>query len=497
MNKVALTVDPNVVSRHALGGLMVGGSTAALVNLLHAVNQARNERKAKMQSLQTDENTIVLTLPPKSAEITGKAVQPKVEAMKAGDYTVQRDKSQSRESGNGRYGPRLVMGEKSAEPTGWPTLTASGLAALGGGSVGAAIINKLYEVQRERRLKAELEAAQNEYMDLLGGKKVKGASIVEDMFWDDDGDEKQADSAFGMLNYPMAAIALMTILGSGATGYLTKQVLDQKLKDTQDQGKDIPKVKRIVFQTAPAQDPQKLASAEDGEAVLGSLMLMMDKVGGTERFVGDPEVKAAADKAGITKQALLDQTQNINQAWGMLLGQPELRKALYRVGVDYTSKGPGRFFKQVALSTPMGMRHADQKAMGWLQQLRQRGLSSKAHYGTLLSEEGRRPIHPMTNINAPMPKLAQDLSPLVTAGAGFLGTGVAKELLADKMTPEQLAQLIVSAQDDVKHQRLLKDTKVPDTIQIHAKDPNAAQFLGHNAAKIQAITRRLAAEGQV
>ena len=143
-------------------------------------------------------------------------------------------------------------------------------------------MDKLYEMQRERRLKRQLDAAQREYMTVLGGGSVKGASAVGEMF-SGDSEEKQADGeTFGMLNYPMAALALMTILGSGATGYLTKKVLDEKLEQAHDQSMDIPKVKRIVFQTAPASD--KAASADDCEAALGALMVTMDRIGGTERF---------------------------------------------------------------------------------------------------------------------------------------------------------------------------------------------------------------------
>lgn len=462
MKKIALDIDPNIVGRQAVGGALVGGSAAALVNLLHSVIQAQQERKKKLQGLQTDENTIVLTLPNKAAEIEARAVEPKLEQTKSGDYTVQRDKPQSREHANGRYGPKLVLGEKSAAPTGWPTLTAAALATLGGGAAGMALVNKLYEMQLERRLKAELQAAQNEYMDLLSGGQVKGASVIEDVFGGDT-QEKQADgSAFGMLNYPMAALALMTILGTGATGYLTKKVLDEKLKETEDQNLDVPKVKRIVFQSAPVADQAKMASAEEHEAVLASLMVMMDKVADAERFIGVPEVKAAMAKAGMTKQALFDQMSNVNQAWGMLLDKPDLRRALYRVGVDYTSKGPARFFKQVALSTPAGLRRADQLA--------------QTMFG----------------------KTAQDVAtPLVYMGASFFGTGAAKELLDKTLSPEELAKLIVAAQEDVKHQQILATAKEPDRVQVLAKDPAAAAFVKAHMKPITSVTRRLAAEGQL
>lgn len=463
MTKIALDIDPAIVGRQAVGGALVGGSTAALVNLLHSVLQAHQERKKRLRGLETDENTIVLTLPNKTAEIAAPAVAPKLEQTKSGDFMVQRDKAQSRETGSGRYGPKLVLGDKTAAATGWPTLTAAALAAIGGGTAGAAFVNKLYEVQRERRLKAELEAAQNEYMDLLRGGRVKGASVIEDMFGYD-ADEKQADgSAFGMLNYPMAALALMTILGTGATGYLTKKVLDEKLKETEDQNLDVPKVKRIVFQTEPVADPEKMASAEEHEAVLASLMLMMDKVAGAEQFLGVPEVKAAMAEAGMTKQALYDQASNINQVWGMLLDKPDLRRALYRVGLDYTSKGPARFFKQLALSTDMGLRRADK------------------HVQSMFST-----------------KAAQDVAtPLASMGASLFGAGAARELLDKSLTPQELARLIVAAQEDVKHQQLLARAKAPDQVQVIAKDPTAAAFVKAHKKPIASITRRLAAEGQL
>lgn len=490
MQKQALTVDPAIVGRYAAGGALAGGGTAALVNLVHMINAMRAEKKKRLTPTETDENTIVLTLPPKQADIIDKQVSsitgPKLTKTgpQSGEYALGRgpNPGQSRNSGSMKFGPKLCMGKSAAGTAGWPTLTASMLAALAGGAGGASLVNKLYEVQRERRLKADLEAAKQEYMDMLSGNAVKGASIIEDMF-DYADNEKQAGDTFGVLNYPMAAMAILTILGSGATGYLTKRILDEKLHDAQGRSMDVPKVKRIVFRSAPESDPTKVASDDDRHAVAAGLMVMLDKVGGTTRFVDMPAVKTALDNNKITAQDLIKEAGDWDVLFDHLKTAGDLRDRLYDTYVKYTEKNPVKsFFKRTALKFPAVRRYADKKLDSALSGLRNLIPSS-------LQDKMSQDL--ATTLDSDV------LSPLMRAGTTLFGGAAVGKMMDKSLTPQELAQLIVSAQEEAQQTKLLKDTKVPDTVQVGAQDPKAKTYLIKNQGKIQSIIKRLAAEGQI
>lgn len=472
MNKQALTIDPSVVGRHALGGALVGMSAASLIELAHSVALARREQKMRTQPTETDENTIVLTLP-KQAEISGKAVVPVVESSKSGEFTVNRGQPQSRETGSGKYGPKLVHDKTASGDTGWPTLTASILAALAGLGGGAALVNKVVEKQRQERMQGELDQAKQEYMDLLSGKAVKGAETVEQMFGGFEGDlEKEAGDTFGMLNYPLAAMAILSILGTGATGYLTKRVLDEQVAATNKATRDIPKVKRIVFRSEPEADASKQASAEDCESAAAGLLVMMDRVGGTERFVGAPQVKQAMAKSGMTKQALINATQDWDKLVSVLDQDPDLRKALTRLYIDQTSTNPfSRFFKRMATSLPFVQRRADQKLYDAVNGVRFQGAMPAG-----------------AELPAKTAAAAGAATSLMTAG--LVGSAISGE----RITKEELAQMIQEAQAE-NEANTPKPTK--DVVQVQAQDPGAQTYVAKHGTKIQALLKRLAAEGQI
>ena len=489
MEKKAITVDPMVTGRHLLGGAMVGGSAAALLNLVHMIREMQQTRKDKLKTPETDENTIVLTLPNKQAEITAnKPTKPtKVEGPSGMNLAIRGGPGmQSRSTDRGIFGPRLC---KAGDATsGWPTLTASALAALVGGGLGMTLVNRLYERQRERRLQTELNAAKQEYMDLLAGKSVKGASVIDDLFADFmvplsavDG-EKQADNTFGYLNYPMATLVLLTLLGTGGAGYLTKKILDEKMREAKERSLEIPKVKRIVFRSAPETDPNKMASADDVESVAGGLLVTMDRIGKTERFVGNESVKRALDESKMTKEALLSSSADWDTITSTLQQNPQLRKALYGAYVDYTSKGPfSRTMRRLMLSMPGAGRLADKRLYATIGGLRTMG--------------GQ----------AAVPKVAQAIPttggeailPFAHLGASIFGGAVGKELLNKDLTPDELAKLIVVAQERAAEQKRMQGMKEPGVVQIGAADPKAKQYLTKNQKQIEALVKRLAAEGQV
>jgi hypothetical protein len=335
------------------------------------------------------------------------------------------------------------------------------------------LANEIYKKHREKQLKRELEAAKQEYMDVLT-RQVKGASVIESLF-QVPANEKQAQDAFGTLSYPMAALALMTILGTGATGYLTKKVLDEKLRDTESQNTDIPKIKRIVFRTARPGEGQKLADAHEAcdmadlEAVAGALLVTMDKVAGDNRFT-DLVVKEA-ELAGLTPTELVKSAENVDTLIAQLQQNPGLRKSLYNVYNQYAGgKGlgadVGRFFKGLALKTPMGQSYADNKLYSALEGLRG---------GTKVSAA---PIAAML-------------------GGGVGGALLGADIMSDDSNPEEMAKLVAIEQKKLEEEEALKQQRVPGTIRVKASDKGAAQYLTDNKDKIMGLLQRMASEGQL
>lgn len=514
MNKTALEIDPSTIARYGAGGALVGGSAASLVNLVHHINMLRAERKRRQQPQDTDENTIVITLPKKAQAqgnvpgcddvmgIGGGGACTSVKDRQSpsqGDYILNGARQQSRAQGTGKFGPQLT--HKRAGQ-GWPTLTAAWLSALGGGVGGAAVANKLYQAYRERQLKAELEAAKQEYMEALSGGQVKASSFLDDLT----GQEKQGEG-FGTLNYPLAAVALMTVLGGGATGYITKRILDEKFKEVEDKSLDVPKVKRIVFRSAPETDPEKLASAEDIDCVKAGLMVMMDRVSGTTNFTS--QAKQACADAGTTPEALVKLAEDWDVLEGFLKSQPKLQNAVAGIANDYMTKNPVmRYANKLMLKTPMGQAHARKLLFKKLTEMRQ-GMASGAGKAMAYGRDFMSRVPTLGAGGLPLPTQplfkAGQADPAVALGTGLgtsmltaSGFGALKSMLADKgMSETDLANAIIAAQEDAKERKAMADTKVKDTVAVEAKDPAAAAYVSKNSKKLQGVIRRLALEGQL
>ena len=290
-------------------------------------------------------------------------------------------------------------------------------------------------------------------------------------------DEKQADSAFGLLNYPMAAMALLTILGTGGSAYLTKKVLDEKLHESQTNNLDVPKVRRIVLQSAP--DVTKQASEDEREAVAAGLVVMMDYVGGTNRFLGHPTVKSAMAQIGGNPFGLKE-TGN-HRDWDTIMGtlkdHPDLRKSLYSLFVDYTGKNKmSRGLQHLGLMLPGATQMADRRLYNTL---------SKVRYQ--VPPGGAKEVQMA-------PKTAQDVA---SVGTSILGSLMGKKITGTAEDPQVLAKAIVEAEKESDRTQKLQHTKVHDTVRVEAKDPKSQEYLEHNKARIQGLVRRLAQEGQI
>lgn len=332
-------------------------------------------------------------------------------------------------------------------------------------------------------------------MDALSGGQVKASSFLDELT----GQEKQGDG-FGTLNYPLAAVALLTVLGGGATGYVTKRILDEKFKEVEDKSLDVPKVKRIVFRSAPETDPEKLASAEDIDCVKAGLMVMMDRVSGTTNFTS--LAKQACADAGTSPEALVKLAEDWDVLEGFLKSNPRLQNAVAGIANDYMTKNPVmRYANKLMLKTPMGQAHARKLLFRKLTQMRQgmaSGVGRAVDYG--------RGFMARVPLPGPLPLFKSGQHTALADPAAAIGRTVLtatgfdalKSMLADKgMSETELAHAIIAAQEDANERKAMAAAKVKDTVTVEARDPAAAAYVSRNSKKLQGVIRRLALEGQL
>ena len=485
MDKTALlNIDPATVGRFATGGLLAGGGTAALVNLVHMVREMHQERAKRKRPNETDENTIVLTLPQKKAFVEASKGEPtkikRVLGSTMSEHPVTAGKQLRHHTGE--YGTKTAA-------TGWPTLTAGTLAALGTSAAGAALVDKLYEKRRERQLQLELDKAKQEYMDVLGGHKT--ASWVEYMFDIAEPTKQASDSSFGFLNYPLAAAALLSILGTGGAGYLTKKILDAKLQDTADKGMEGTKVKRIVLQSAPTTDASKMASSEDINEITGTLLAMMDGISGRDQYLNTPSIKSAAAIAGTTTPQVAELSLEQPATFRKLMdANPQLWKAMVAQSRhSILGRMPGA--KRLAANQMAA------KVQGFMDQHKTaQAASAGGGSGAASGNNGFvRKLRGRTKqqLAPSWTKAAQDMTVPPAAGLSLINAVMgAKEPGAGEIAKE-----VVDQQAAAAHRATLAGIKEPGTIQVEAADPKAKQYLNRNQQKIVKVVKQLAAQGQI
>lgn len=494
MNKQALlNVDPKTVGRYAMGGLLTGGSVAALLNLIHNARAQMKARQDLRDENKPDENTIVLTLPSKQGECNGTPGEPHKIKVHESSKTVTRflkdhTGKQARHY-DGEYGKKMAA-------HGWPTLTAASLAALGGGGIGAVIVDKLYQQQREKQLKRELEMAKQEYMSALTGSKT--AASIESLF-PDFSTEKTAsqDSSFGAISYPIAATAILAILGAGGTGYLTKKILDAKLQEAEEQGRDIPKIKRIVFQSSPSSDPSKHASAEDIEVIKAAFALIFDHVGGTRICLDDEQFKKAAAAAGITGEALmLKAASDADDVMAFLHQHPDLVNA---ASSRFLANKPVQQF--MARTTP-GRAYAVRRIGKMVEGLSdpQVKLAQTAGAGGFGGSVGgnaspiakKQKSRRRLRMGMPWQKVSQELPTQLAAKK------VLQSITGTPATdPNEIASAVADEQERRVKDKRMSEMREPGTVQIEARGQAAEKYLTANQKKIVNVVKRLAAEGQI
>ena len=350
-----MNIDMPVVARYGLGGLGLGAGTAAGLSLINMIKRLREERA---QEEDTDEGTIVLTLPKRASDYSEAGIgQPTVtpgQDNRPAEYEGEEgiieeggmvttsgkaDKvtTNSHELGTNNAGqmrqPSGQFGDKIYKTAAWPTLTAALLAGGAGTAVGYKLIDQIYQNRMMKKKEEELDLAKQEYLDML----TKASS------------DKEAGD-FNIWDYPAGLGALALILGSGGTAFLTKRVLDEHARSPE--GAEPTKIKRIVFRSEPAgmeaagddsveQQPTeelKAASAEgeeNKEIVKAALGVYLDVCGSKYDILKVAYVDEELTKCDLSAGDLYKMAgSSYNDLMATLQANPELRQLITKASME-------------------------------------------------------------------------------------------------------------------------------------------------------------------
>ena len=451
MNKEAMDPRLESILRAAGSGALVGGGSMALLKFVHMLSEMRQRKREEMENKE-EKGTITLTLPPKLSEVTKKGY-------------------------------------------GWPTMTAKWLAGLGGLGLGATVVNKLYNKIEEQKLQRKLENAQQEYLDLLTrGEQSKYAHCLDSLCGVIPNKvEKEAASP---LDPGIAAFALLTILATGSAGWLGKRVLDAKLREAQEQGLELPKLKRVVFKTAPAQltegdeEEEEDKAAADINVLPAALGVMLDKVGNRTIVLNDNNVKKAMLKANVTIRGLFKRATSGNSLFDFLEVNPELSSAIKQAMIKthpFMPKTPGTTPEPETMPytlgttpepTPMQSTPASTfNIQKLLKSLQAPETSSDTWFKNLKSQQENIP-------KAPLPQLSPKAASLAGIISSITGSTIAKSIVDKKPAPEVI-------------QKKEPEPINIESIKLIAKDPEAQAYLDAHKELILNVLRKLRSQGKI
>ena len=318
--------DWNKVLRATGTGVAAGGASAAILDLLHYIQEQNRLTEEAATRNDTDKNTLVVTLPAdrlakESAVSTmGGPITPSTGTTRTKNVAQTSSKGNVQLRKNtGTFLPSIT---KSCA-TSAPTYIGEGLGLLGGAGIGYLTVDKLYAMLRKRQLKQELEESKQEYFRSLFGSGEKTASM-----------DKESVNSF---NKVLAGYVLLSLMGTGAVGYLTKKVLDEKFKEPDVQS-TMPRVKKIVFKTAPGPveddiEEQKMAT----DKVIACLGVELYSQKPECGILDSIEVKTALNKAGLNKYDLMAMSKSATFTENFIegaLSNDNLRNSLVNSTMD-------------------------------------------------------------------------------------------------------------------------------------------------------------------
>ena len=498
-----------------LSGILGGAGVSAAANLLRQFRELRKPNKE-----ETDDETIVLTLPPKAA---GAGYDSMAEAKPGETKITANGGTQSRN--DGKYGKGLGVPKKEKDavkcadgnpgPNTVGTVVANALGLTAGGLLSYDLVSRLFDAMNERRLKRKLQAAQESYVNAMTGASKRAAAVlrvtdpVEHVLCKEPLEKTAGvlgslsdllpDAATNALRYPTAAYILALLAGTGATSYVTKKVMDREFPEEKLK-KDINRPTRIVFRTVGGkpelaegeEGQEKAASAETCAALTALLPIYMDVVEGQpSRTLAEPYRKIAeangTDAAGLMKLAQVD----MSQAYMAVLKDPKALWAILKgtnFGLNFSKLNAA---KALRTARPDTYRRAVDAAIdatfagGPNDGLVRKGWNAIQRAGakTVAALGGRDWLVD----KALAPKTAEEDDSIL--GSNYLASVIrpdrGEEATTDAPDPESV---LAKAKAALKAHR---------QVTVSAGDPNAAAFVGKNKAVIKKLLARLNAQGSL
>ena len=318
-------LNPNSPLTTGLKAALLTGSAASVVALARQIGEAKRQRdkEKERQKRQVSGNAIVFHLRKNSEDGScgkscngGAPVVKKVESLVQKEVNPATADTQLRET-NGRF---TDINSKTA---GYIDNTVNGsnhiLAAIGGGAAGFYLVSKIAQKAEQNRLKKQIAAAQQEYLDLLEGRSVKNAEAFKTLFsLDGDTDaaigeiEKQAGifkdtkdiingGSRGAQQLSSAALAAYILL-AGGSAWATKKLLEKRFDPPEEEEPE--EAPRIILKAGSAefdiQPEHMMATIGIMRDCISDSMSDLEKKAADYEFLGD----IAKDDEG--KQFLLD-----------------------------------------------------------------------------------------------------------------------------------------------------------------------------------------------
>jgi hypothetical protein len=521
-NEHLFNVDPNVAARYGIGGLAGGAALAAALNFVRRVRDINEDRKRKRMPDETDEGTIVLSLPKRAGDLS----EGSVGDMSGGtnrDVTLKNRKIKVRKDSpilkdleplgaqlrhyDGRFGnttqPNRGPGDGAGGGTktaSWQSLAVAMLAAGGAGALGYSLVDKLYEMQRRKELQGELDTAKTEYGDLLlKRQKTAEFEVMFDIFPHEKSAGKYPDT-FHTMDVPMGMAALLFLLGAGGTSYMTKKVLDDSMApDNPEQSNRDRRlqVKRIVFRAANEQDQEanKLAAAPMSEDDVDSLFkaalaIYLDIGSGKPTVLGSEKVATYLKAKGVTAGEIYKEAgDSYNNLMIRLQQDEELRKLLRDAAAEshpllkWVPGGIRDFISPIRNRIDAGVTQGFQEGFG-----------PGAH-------ENRKQLKEVGNVLAQL-KAQRSIDKYAGIGDSFLGNvfaGGALDVVNNVQEAKNLRErrrLEAQGEPDTDS-REAEINSVLDDLQITAEDPQALKYIQDNRETIYNLLVDMANRGQL
>ena len=357
----------NYLLRHLFGGTTAGVGVSSLINLLHSIRASIKEREDEKKRNKPDEDTIVLTLPPKVSEV--KWHERTVKQDKPDERAYQRIHNKKQFRSIGRFDKNIKDAQNKDQPQSVTVIpqpndmVLGALLTLAGGTGGYALSNYIYDMYRKKKIEKEIDKARIEYLDKLINTGSKMAASITDSLELEPlykYMEKSAQTSFqhGPVNIAATIFILTLLAGLGGSAFFMKKILDTKLNNAINDPNTwrAPKIKRILFQSGDNKPPvpRKSDKNKDGDAgdigqmpmdisdeptpvsdeniLKASMAIILDSLNGKQALTHDSKVIELAKKAGTSVDKLYkwadDRTSSPDALRRYLDNNPEFVDAL-------------------------------------------------------------------------------------------------------------------------------------------------------------------------